>query len=81
MSVKMVLAYLDQAEQYLSDSKGTFLLISEMAPAHAANAAARYISDARTWAIEAGRMDMAQAQAWMVRKPLFLALVLRANQN
>lgn len=79
MSAKMISAYLGQSEQYFSESKETFLLVSEMQPAHAANAAARYIRDARTWAIEAGADDVARAQVWMVRRPLFMALVNRAR--
>ena len=78
LPARMINAYFSQNEQYFSTSKEVFLKVSEMHPTHAANAAARYVADAATWALEAGVEDVAP-NIWMVRQPLFLALVRRAN--
>jgi len=80
MPEKMISAYLDQSAQYFSESKDAFLQVSDMHPTHAANAAARYMSEAFHWAKEAGAEDVKLPQVWMIRRPLFLALVERANQ-
>lgn len=75
----IISGYLLQEERYYSESKEAFILIDDMHPTHAANAAARYMQDAATWAVEAGEEDAARPMVWMVRRPLFLALVRRAN--
>jgi hypothetical protein len=78
----MISGYLAQTTQYFSESKDAFLQVNEMHPTHAANAAARYIREACRWAAEAGAHDVAflRAQVWMIRQPLFKALVERANK-
>jgi hypothetical protein len=80
MPSQMISAYFEQAEQYFSESKGAFLQVREMHQTHAANAAARMVDDAYRWANEAGASDVKLPRVWMIRQPLFLALVTRANQ-
>jgi hypothetical protein len=79
MSAKMIKGYLEQTEQYFSESKDEFLQVKEMHPRHAANAAVRYVKDAAIWADEAGAQDVKSPGHWMIQRPLFVALVLRAN--
>jgi hypothetical protein len=79
MSENLIKGYLDQTDQYFSESKSAFIQVSEMHPTYAANAAARYIREAYRWSVEAGAGDARRPQAWMMRRPLFLALVKRAN--
>jgi hypothetical protein len=76
---QMILAYLNQTDQYFSESKGAFIQVSDMHRTYAANAAARYMREAGRWAVEAGENGPHPA-AWMIRRPLFLALVKRANE-
>jgi hypothetical protein len=77
---QMILAYLNQTEQYFSESKESFVQVSDMHPTYAGNAAARYAREAYLWAREAGQEDQRRPQVWMIRRPLFLALVKRANE-
>ena len=72
-------AYFDQNTTYYSESKDTLIQISDMAPAHAANAARRLLMDAATWRDEAG-VNTSQAHAgWMLNTKLWQALVARAQ--
>lgn len=74
----MMAAYFEQNKIYFSGSKECFLQVEDMHPAHAANAAARYLREASHWAQEVGVYQ--QTAAWMIQRPLFLALVNRANE-
>jgi hypothetical protein len=79
LPAKMIDAYLTQTEQYYSETKDAFIRVADMHPTYAGNAAARYMREAHRWAIEAGADDVVRVQVWMIRRPLFLALVARAN--
>jgi hypothetical protein len=79
LPTQMIAAYFRQGEQYFSASKGEFLKVSEMHPIHASNAAAQLLRDSRTWATDAGHGPIFVPTVWMMRQPLFLALVSRAN--
>lgn len=79
LPAQMIAAYLGQTGTYFSETKGEFIEVSDMNPTYAGNAAARYISEARRWAAEAGA-ETVRPQVWMIRQPLFLALVKRANE-
>jgi hypothetical protein len=83
MGEKMIKAYFGQSDQYYSESQEKFLQVSEMNQAHAANAVSRLMADSMIWANDAGEKTLSgsRAKAWMVRQPLFLALVMRANQR
>jgi hypothetical protein len=72
----MVKAYFRQTGMYYSESKQAMLSIKDMNPVHAANAVNRLMLDADVWMKEAG--ETGQAVPWMVRQPLFRALVNRA---
>jgi hypothetical protein len=79
MGENLIKGYLEQTEQYFSESKDAFLQVKEMHPRHAANAAVRYVKDAAIWADEAGVQNVTQPGRWMIQQPLFVALVMRAN--
>jgi hypothetical protein len=79
LPAQMIDAYFQQTEQYYSSSKGAFVKVSEMHRTYAGNAAARYIHEAHHGATEAGAEDVLRPEVWMIRRPLFLALVARAN--
>ena len=79
LPAQMIAAYFEETETYFSESKGQFLQVKDMHPTYAANAAARLMGEAHRWANEAGAGHVRHPQAWMIRQPLFLALVTRAN--
>jgi hypothetical protein len=77
---QMISAYFEQTDQYFSESGGVFVQVKDMHPTYAANAAARLLDYATTWAKDAGAADWdSRPKVWMIRRPLFLALVARAN--
>jgi hypothetical protein len=75
---QMIAAYFVESATYFSASKGEFLQVSAMNQAHAANAAAKLLADSYRWSLEAG-VTTRNPDAWMIRQPLFLALVQRAH--
>lgn len=78
LPTQMVAAYFEQTENYFSETAGAFILVKDMHPNYAANALARYIKESCHWAIDAGASST-HTNSWMIRRPLFLALVARAN--
>jgi hypothetical protein len=81
LPAQMISAYFDQTDQYYSSSKGAFVKVSEMHRTYAGNAAARYIHEAAHWVaeVEGDAEAFRRPAVWMIRRPLFLALVARAN--
>ncbi len=78
------LTYFSQSEHYVSDSKGSLIPIRVMERNHAANAARRLLADADTYAADSGQYTDAygkvkSAAVWMIRQPLWQALVARAG--
>lgn len=71
-------AYLQQVAIYHSDSKGEWVDVAKMHPAHAKNAAAKMLDEAEAWAEDA-MVYPANATLWMSAQPLFRALVDRAG--
>ncbi len=78
LPTQMVAAYFEQTENYFSETAGAFILVKDMHPNYAANALTRYLKESGHWALDAG-VDTAQANSWMVRRPLLLTLLARAN--
>lgn len=74
----LIKAHFDQSVHYFSESGDKMIRVADMMPAYAANAARRLLTDAPTWAIDAGQ-DARNPARWMIRTPLFLALVAQAG--
>lgn len=71
-------AYFEQGTFYYSESGNALIRIDQMMRAYAANAARRLLSDAPTWAAEAG-VDTRCPSLWMINTKLFFALSGRAQ--
>ncbi len=76
-AAKMIQLYFAQGDHYYSDSKAEMLKIAEMHPAHAANAAALLLENAKSWANDAA---VAGTPArFVLASALFEALQARAT--
>jgi hypothetical protein len=78
-AAKLVNIYLSQTQHYHSDRAGAMILIEDMAPAHAANAARNMLNMATNWAVDAERTTIKSTSCWMVNQPLWKALIQRAQ--
>lgn len=71
--------YFTQTEFYFSESKDEPVRISAMPYNYAANAARRLLADSDTWMVEADEPNITGHALWMIRTPLFQALIARAQ--
>lgn len=76
---KLISLYLSQTDHYHSDSASDMIKIADMHPGHAANAARVMLFSATQWALDAGMSPVKDVSLWMVRQPLWRALVARAT--
>lgn len=76
---KLINIYLSQTERYHSNTKGDMILVADMHPAHAANAARVMLNEATQWAMDAGMNPVSNVSLWMVCRPLWMALIRQAQ--